>query len=336
MKKQNNFYNLEDNEKKFVFKDVKNKIGLPAYVIEKDWWVVQTLDIIFSLDEAEHLLFKGGTSLSKAWHLISRFSEDIDLAISREYLGFNSGLISKSQVKKLRTKSFEFVTTTFYENLQKGFQEKAYTDVQFSFENLGDGDQDPVSILIHYPSVTEHSEYVLPRVKVELGSRSLKDPYSICAIQSFVGEEFPNLPFADLPISVPCVNPERTMLEKLFLLHEEFQKPQEKIRIDRLSRHLYDITQIYESKHGKKIFDTELIKTIIQHRERFNAMRGIDYNTLYPPNLNPIPPTQLLKKWEMDYKTMQTNMIPEESPNFIMILDTIKGITKNYNTLKFT
>lgn len=325
------FYKLSDNQKYKVFDEVSKRKKLPIFTVEKDWWVVQTLDIIFRLDVAKYLLFKGGTSLSKAWHLINRFSEDIDLALNREYLGFDGGLISKSQVKKLRVASFEFVTTLFYENLQKGFQEKGYANVNLSFENLGYRDQDPVSILIHYPSVTNHSTYVLPRVKVELGSRSLKIPYSICSIQSFVGEEFENLSFSDLPISIPCVNPERTMLEKLFLLHEEFQKPRDKIRINRLSRHLYDVAKIYESKHGNKIFNNELVVSIIKHRERFNAMRGIKYDTLYPPYLDPIPPTELLKKWELDYKTMQTNMIPEKSYNFIKLLSIVKEVTKKYN-----
>tara|TARA_R110002049_G_scaffold258751_1_gene434527 strand:- start:1371 stop:2378 length:1008 start_codon:yes stop_codon:yes gene_type:complete len=329
------FYNLPKAEKINLFEELRIKTGLPPYAIEKDWWVVQTLDIIFSqLDVAEHLLFKGGTSLSKAWHLIQRFSEDIDLAINREYLGFDSGLISKSQVKKLREKSFEFVTTTFYEALQKAFNEKGYTDVTFDFENLGDGDQDPVSIVIYYPAVTEHSEYVLPRVKVELGSRSLKDPFTNCDIISFVGEQFPKRPFADTTINVPCVNPERTYLEKLFLLHEEFKKPNDKIRVERLSRHLYDITKIYNSEHKDKAYNHELIVSIIEHRERFNGMRGVDYNTLYPPTLNPIPLNDFIKAWEDDYKTMQTNMIPEDSPNFADLLKTVNQATQEYNALK--
>ena len=107
------FNNLINAEKENLFEELKIETGLPPYAIEKDWWVTQTLNIIFQLDFADHLLFKGGTSLSKAWGLISRFSEDIDLALNREYLGFDSGLISKSQVKKLRRKSFEFVSNTF-------------------------------------------------------------------------------------------------------------------------------------------------------------------------------------------------------------------------------
>lgn len=329
------FYKLKHADKLQVIKQVAEQQNLSLFAIEKDWWVTQTLAIIFEMEIATQLLFKGGTSLSKAWHLINRFSEDIDLALNREYLGFDSGLINKTQVKKLRVKSFEFVTTTFYESLQKAFVDKGYNDVTFDFENLGDGDQDPVSILIHYPAVTAHSDYVTPRVKVEIGSRSLKDPFTTRKIQSFVGEQFPNLPFADKPIAIPCVNPERTFLEKLFLLHEEFQKPQNKIRVERLSRHLYDITKIYNSAHKEKAYNQELIRSIIHHRERFNGMRGVDYATLYPPNLNPIPPDDFTKAWEDDYKTMQTNMIPEDSPKFIDLMETVKQATHRYNTLKF-
>lgn len=329
------FYKATKQEKINVFENVATTKKLKPYAVEKDWWVTQTLALIFEMEMANHLLFKGGTSLSKAWHLINRFSEDIDLALNREFLGFESGLISKTQVKKLRSASFEFVTTSFYEALQKAFVAKGYKELTFDFENLGDGDQDPVSILIYYPAVTAHSDYVLPRVKVEIGSRSLKDPFTPCNIQSFVGEQFPNLSFADTAITVPCVNPERTFLEKLFLLHEEFQKPQEKIRVERLSRHLYDITKINNSEHKNKAYVQELIISIIEHRERFNGMRGVDYATLYPPNLKPIPPEEFIKAWEDDYKTMQTNMIPEDSPNFKEMIETVKQAAQEYNTLKF-
>ncbi len=328
------FYNLSKKEKENLFEEMRLKTGLPPYAIEKDWWVVQTLAIIFGMEFAPHVLFKGGTSLSKAWHLIQRFSEDIDLALSREYLGFDGGLISKNQVKKLRSASFKFVTTTFYEALQKGFADKGYTDVHFDFENLGDSDQDPVSILIHYPAVTAHSAYILPRIKVEIGSRSLKDPYSKCKVISFIDEEFSALPFADKPISIPCVNPERTFLEKLFLLHEEFQKPKDKARVDRLSRHLYDIVKIYQSEHREKAYNIELIETIIRHRERFNGMRGVDYQTLFPPHLSPLPSQALMKAWEADYGTMQSTMIPDFSPNFATILGFVQEAADRYNQLK--
>ncbi|MEG0518448.1 MAG: nucleotidyl transferase AbiEii/AbiGii toxin family protein [Bacteroidales bacterium] len=96
-----NWYKLQDNEKQEVLAAVSQNVGLPTFVIEKDWWVVQTLRLITKMDIADQLVFKGGTSLSKAWGLIDRFSEDIDLAINREFFGF-SGDISRTQVGKLK------------------------------------------------------------------------------------------------------------------------------------------------------------------------------------------------------------------------------------------
>jgi predicted nucleotidyltransferase component of viral defense system len=105
--KRDNFYWLSKSEKIEVFNEIQRKTQLPAATIEKDWWVVQTLEIVFEMDVARHLIFKGGTSLSKAWKLVERFSEDIDLALAREFLGF-PGDISRTQVGKLRDASFEY------------------------------------------------------------------------------------------------------------------------------------------------------------------------------------------------------------------------------------
>src|ERR1035437_242199 len=85
---QVNFNNIADDEKAIIFREISNKTGVPAFAAEKDWWVMLTLSVIFELEVAQHLVFKGGTSLSKAWKLIDRFSEDIDLAIDRAFLGF--------------------------------------------------------------------------------------------------------------------------------------------------------------------------------------------------------------------------------------------------------
>ena len=328
------FYKLEIGHKKKVFKAIGNKIGIPDFAVEKDWWVVQTLNIIFQMPFKDHLQFKGGTSLSKVWQLIKRFSEDVDLALNREYLGFDTGLISKTQVRKLRSKSFEFVTKTFYEMLKLTFKKNGFETVTFTFENIGDSNQDPVSILVRYPHVMEYDDYMVPNVKVEIGSRSLLGPLSKCKIISYVGEEYSDRYFADAPITISCVNPERTYLEKLFLLHEEFQKPDDKIRSKRLSRHLYDITQIFESIHLSKVYDWNLISLIIEHRKRFSGLKGVDYNELYPPNLNPVPPERFIGRFREDYRIMRRNMIPGFSPTFDGIINLVKKATEEYNRFK--
>ncbi|MEA1875861.1 MAG: nucleotidyl transferase AbiEii/AbiGii toxin family protein [Bacteroidota bacterium] len=103
-----------DKEEKF---DILNKAslesGLEPFAVEKDWWMVQTLRLIWQMDVAEHLVFKGGSSLSKGWGLIERFSEDIDLALDREFLDF-SGDISRTQVGKLRDASYAYISNEFY------------------------------------------------------------------------------------------------------------------------------------------------------------------------------------------------------------------------------
>ena len=209
------FYMLKEEEKRTIFLNAGEKEGLPAYAIEKDWWVVQTLRIIFEMEVREHLIFKGGTSLSKAWGLINRFSEDIDLALNREFLGFQSKDISKTQInEKLRPKSCEYITEKFTPQLQADYKAKGIEGLNFEFEKLDQGNQDPVSILVYYPPLIEHPEYIKPRVKVEIGSRSIKNPHTDRNFRSFVGDQFPDKKFSDQEITIPCINPERTYLEK--------------------------------------------------------------------------------------------------------------------------
>jgi predicted nucleotidyltransferase component of viral defense system len=96
------FYNIDKAEKEAIFNAGDTEMGMTPFAVEKDWWVSRTLNIIFQMDIAAHLVFKGGTSLSKAWKLINRFSEDIDLAIDKEFFEGYHGEITRTQISKLR------------------------------------------------------------------------------------------------------------------------------------------------------------------------------------------------------------------------------------------
>lgn len=109
---------LTDQNKQNIFFEIAKRMKLPAAAVEKDWWVVRTLDLIFQTEIAHYTVFKGGTSLSKAWNLIDRFSEDIDLALDRTFLGFNRSM-TNSQLKKLRKHSFKFITEKYFPLLKK-------------------------------------------------------------------------------------------------------------------------------------------------------------------------------------------------------------------------
>jgi Nucleotidyl transferase AbiEii toxin, Type IV TA system len=327
------FHKLSNNEKLEIFQATSALTDLPDFAVEKDWWVVQTLSLIFQKYNADQLVFKGGTSLSKAWGLIQRFSEDIDLALNREFLGFK-GELSKSQVRKLRRASNAFVSSTFYPNLVSQFKDVTDGDVKIILAEIKTADQDPLVIEIEYPSVTSQSNYVQPKVLVEIGGRSMHDPYTPRSLSSLVGEYYPNKLFADEPIEIPVVNPERTFLEKIFLLHEEHQRPDEKRRVHRLSRHLYDIERISNTHYAAtSMSNHELFQAIVVHRERFSNMGGVDYTKHFPPHLNPVPPTDVIEQWESDYNTMKEQMIFGESPSFKDLISSVQRVVDEINNL---
>jgi hypothetical protein len=302
---------LDLEEQQSILLNARRKVKFPLYIIEKDWWVVQTLRLVSQMGIAEHIVFKGGTSLSKAWGLIERFSEDIDLAINREFFGF-SGDISRTQVGKLKDASSKYLSNDFLFSLQKAFDDAKIKNIRLSVVDSKNPDDDPVKIEVAYPAVTGYSAYVQPRVLLEIGSRSLMEPSTRRSFRSMLGQTFPDLPFADTDVSIRCVNPERTFLEKLFLLHEEHQRPKNKMIIKGKSRHFYDIYRIAQTPYAEKaIADKELYKSIVAHRERFSKLKGVDYSSHFPPNLNPIPPAGMLPEWERDYAEIQGQMIAE-------------------------
>lgn len=325
---------LSKTDKLQIFEETKKKTGLPIQAIEKDWWVTQTLGLIFTMDCAPHIVFKGGTSLSKAWNAIERFSEDIDLALDRKYLGFDTEM-SKTQVSKLRKASFQFISTVFFAQLKTKFEKVGFTDLKIQLAPTKDTDQDPLIIEIYYPELSPTSAYLKPRILVEIGSRSLMEPCSPRVFSSLVGEHYPNQSFADKPITVATVNPERTFLEKVFLLHEEFQKPTDKIRTDRLSRHLYDLEKLIDTPFFQTaISDNTLYQGIVNHRSTVTPIRGIDYANHIPSKISIIPPPSVLKEWQKDYEIMQQNMIYGNSLSFEKLMERIAWIQQQINAKK--
>jgi hypothetical protein len=311
--------NIPDSTKKNAYIQIAEQTGMSAFAVEKDWWVSRTLEIIFQMDIAKHLVFKGGTSLSKAWKLINRFSEDIDLAIDKEFFEGFKGDISKTQIGKLRKVAGVYTTGTFFKELEDEFHKRGYKGLEFKVVEAKDSDQDPRVLEIYYPSLTDSpTEYILPRVQVEISCRSLREPFTEKTFGSLVDEFYQDKDFAETLFAVPTVNPERTFLEKVFLLHEEFHRPTDKIRVDRLSRHLYDIYQM--SKAGidnSAINDKELYETIVAHRYKYARVGHVDYNLHNPKSIDPTPIDTVFKAWEEDYAKMMEDMIYEEpKPTF--------------------
>ncbi len=310
----NQWLTIPEQTRRNAYIQIAEKTGMNAFAVEKDWWVVQTLRIVFEMDVAQHLVFKGGTSLSKAWNLIQRFSEDIDLAIDREFFGFKGGL-SRNQRSNLRKAASKFMEEVFFNELKQRFAEKEVSGLRFDLIPAKGSDDDPRTIDIYYPHVIAASAYQQPKVQIEIGSRSLREPFTARSFTSLVDEEYAGRDFIQLPICVPYVNPERTFLEKLCLLHEEFHKPFENIRVDRLSRHLYDIYQLSKTAFADKALnDKALYESIVEHRYQFTKVGEVDYNSLNPKTIDFIPIPDVIEVWRADYQTMLELMIYETKP----------------------
>ena len=331
------------NEAKIEFINqvaAKSNRKLPEQIIEKDWWVTQVLKAVFSLPYAEYLSFKGGTSLSKCWHLIERFSEDIDIAISRDFLGYG-GALSRTQVSdKLRRAACSFVREKMQFDVRgaliaQGIDADAFK-VNVNITSVST--TDPETIEIEYQSVLPESPYIRHCVLIEVSGRSMQQPIKVEALQSFIDQYLPESVVAEPSFSVPSVVvPERTCLEKIFLLHEEFAKSAGEIRTLRMSRHLYDLYCLMRKGVAERaLHDEQLYRTIIDHRRQFINLKGFDYDTLYPATLSILPPEHIMGAWREDYEYMLLHMIYDnEAPTFEQLIEAIMELHKSLNALTY-
>lgn len=332
-----NWFKLSEEDRKTIIGQTSNQIGLTTTAVEKDFWVMVSLNAIFRTEYAEHLVFKGGTSLSKAWGLIQRFSEDIDLALDRKFLGF-PGDLSRTKVTKLRKKACSLVTGEFMTAFKTSLEELGAKDFEINFVEFERSDTDPVALELKYKSLTEKNEYLQPKILIEISARSLRDPFEYKKMKSHISEVYPDKEFSDEEIEIPTVIPKRTFLEKIFLLHEEFQKTNEsEIRSQRMTRHLYDIGKIIDTSHAQEaIDDEELYKTIVAHREMLTNVTWVDYNTHNPKTVKFLPPKSVDGDWKKDYAAMAESMFQGETEPYESLIAKLEEFNKRINAIPWS
>jgi predicted nucleotidyltransferase component of viral defense system len=199
--------NASIDDRRGLFLLTANRLGTTLQNVEKDFWVCWMLDLIFNgRDPSEpRLLFKGGTSLSKAYSLISRFSEDVDITVFREDLGLNIEVENLELLSgKQQRKQLELIRQSCQEYIQGSFRKYLLDKLQTAFLNIGsfnescivadEHDPQQQTLLIYYPSVIKTEEdYVKPMIKIEAGAKSALDPHQLMVIQPYVAEELPTI-----------------------------------------------------------------------------------------------------------------------------------------------
>lgn len=332
-----NWLKLTDDQRRASIAEVEYITGIQAKAIEKDWWVTLTLRALFQGAYAHHIVFKGGTSLSKCWKLISRFSEDIDIALAPEAFEMKYEKDpSKSYVEKLKRAGCVFTSTKLKENLEAQFLKLGVPKdfILIEAEPIPENrpDTDPQTLHVKYKPLYDPNPYIADEVKIEVSVRSLKTPFSKAPIQSILSSEDPSDEYPEEPIMVDAVEPHKTLLEKIFLLHEEFGKPDAtKIRSERMSRHLYDLSSMIDTEaEAKALSDDQLYHDLIHHRKSYQRIGWVEYETLRYGTISFIPPDNIIDLYRQDYKTMQEEMIYGKAASFDELVARLQSLQAKF------
>jgi len=292
---------------------------------------------------AEHFIFKGGTSLSKGWKLIERFSEDIDIALAPEAFGKEyQQSPSKSYVKQLKKAGCAFTSTVIREELEKQFVAMAIPDgmIQIEIEAVDPTipDKDPQTIYIRYQSLYDPSNYIAGVVKVEFGVRALREPFTVVNIQSIIAAETSTLVYTENPFQVTVVEPRKTFMEKLMLLHEKFLSGRTEGDVgERQSRHLSDLLSMTKKGIANEVInDPELYSTLLNHRSHYVRLKDIEYDSMQLRQLFFLPPWELLEKFRQDYNTMLEQMIYGNPPDFDTLMNDLRELNMQLAALGHT
>lgn len=330
----NRFLTLQPTERAQAFEQAGARRGLPSGSIAKDFWVCLTLRELFALPEfSNRLTFKGGTSLSKAWGLIDRFSEDIDLTIDREFLGFGgdrgpesakSGNEQDRRLRAVKQACREAISARLAPALTARLQQ-VLTDDSWSLSADKD-DPDGQTLLFEYPRAADNSPvpYVRPAVKLEFGARSDPWPAEHRRVTPIVADVFG--PLFDQPAcTVNALRPERTFWEKVMLLHEERLRPAGRQHRPRMARHYYDVWRLIESGvAAKAAVDTNLFDLVVAHREVFFNQRWVTYKGLKQSAIDSLPKDHQMDEWRQDYVAMRADMFADTPPPFEELLAAIR------------
>ena len=335
----NEIARMSVEERAQVFAETADRQALAEAIIEKDFWVCWTLKQLFSTEAFNgRLLFKGGTSLSKIFHAIHRFSEDIDLAVDYEALGFRGERdprredISKTRraniLDEMMAECRRYIGGEFLVALRVRCEEVLGEGGTWS---LGVSEQNPNTIEFRYPPTsTKRLDYVAPQVVLELGTHAEFVPHDRFTIRSFVAEEFPNL-VRDGEVEVVALLAKRTFWEKATILHAEYHRPPEKPVPDRYARHYYDLAMLAQGPiRTEALADMELLAQVVRHKETFYPSAWARYDLARPGTFRLVPPETRLAALARDYRNMAT-MIFGEPPTFDSIMATLTTLEHEIN-----
>jgi len=330
------FFDLTDEERQAVFEQSARQLGWSARILEKDLWVCWTLRQLFALPAGSpSLTFKGGTSLSKVFGAIRRFSEDVDITVDYRSFGISPDpadpSVSQTQAERIFDQFGERVRE-FAENLLVPVLSERLQEVSPGTRNdvtlLDDGQ----TIELAFPKVTDTSASSLKDVvRIELGARNTTEPNEPHQVSAEVQGTFPNIAFPAARVVV--LSPVRTFWEKATILHAEYHRQKPLRGADRMARHWYDLATLADHMIGEAALKkTDMLIAVANHKKRFFRAGWASYDTARPGTLRLVPEKDLEAALRADFNEMvQGGMFFETPPSFDAILERLTRLERQIN-----
>ncbi len=336
------FFQRSAEDQAVILRETAARRGLPLAMVEKDFWVSWMLAVLFSHSEfASELVFKGGTSLSKVFGVINRFSEDIDLSMNPAFLGISEQSVEAAgsrhqrdeRMKELEDACIEKVLSHFLPELERiasaSLGSRPGGGAWMVFE-VDAGSHSPV-VLFHYPSSDFTGfEYLRRFVKLEFGALTDQRPVVTHLIQPWAGETFPAI-FADFRCNLVALELERTFWEKATILHAEHHRDPAKPMRDRFSRHYSDMAALANhAVANSALAAADLRQRVVDWKSRFFAAGWARYDLARPGTFRLVPPEARLSELESDYGGMQ-DMFIHPPVSFNDIIATLNRLEQRIN-----
>ncbi|MEK6406287.1 MAG: nucleotidyl transferase AbiEii/AbiGii toxin family protein [Acidobacteriota bacterium] len=335
------FANRSSADRAALIEEASARLDVMPVIVEKDYWVCWTLGRIFGLpDLAKTLVFKGGTSLSKVFHAIRRFSEDIDLSVSPVSLGFSESDIEDAPSRSRRAKLFEkmqkeceaFVAGPCREALEQaivgelGDHATGKPWLEFALDARTNS---PV-LSFEYPSTIQAaSGYIEQRVKLELGSLTDQKPTGSHSIIPMISEALSSL--EPESATVLALEVERTFWEKATILHAEYHRPTAHPVPDRFARHYSDFASLWNhTSREAALSRIDLLERVALLKSRFFGSSWSNYDSARTGSLRLTPPENRVSEMERDYEKMKP-MFLEEPPIFADVLQVLRVAEERIN-----
>ena len=329
------FLDLTIDERRLYFQQAAIQRDVSPVVMEKDFWVCWLLGVLFESEFAGSLVFKGGTSLSKVFGVIERFSEDIDLSLSPAFLQLPDAGTSRNQANKWMSRAEAAcgaaVRTQIKPTMESAVREVLGKNEREWFEFLTDPNTNSPVLLFHYPSSQPAGfDYLKRSVKLEFGSLTDQQPVGRHPVRPWTADVLPAA-FPDWRCEVVALEVERSFWEKATILHAEYHRPAERMTPDRFSRHYSDTAAL--AKHptaSKAVYQHDLRRRVVAWKSQFFGSSWANYDLARPGTFRIVPPAQRLTALRRDYRAMR-DMYLTEPAGFDEILATLADLEQRIN-----